>query len=129
MERWRLLSLRITFVLIVVSVALIVPALLGFGATTYVAAGLVLLSGGLWLVRDHLGKLPIVMGYDLGWYARDCWIGALIGAAIVLPFLGASAGELQALGGLSGLLGMVNYFIRPLYLSVGASLHRLGQRS
>lgn len=127
MERWHLLSLRATFVLIVASVALIVPALLGAGATTQVAGGLVLISGALWLVRNLLAGLPTVVGYDLGWYARDCWIGTLLGAAIVLSFHGALAAELQALGGLAGLLGMVNYFVRPLYLYVGANLRRLVQ--
>lgn len=127
MDHWRRRSRRFTWVLLFASATLIVPALLGSGATAPLAAVLGSLAGALWLLREHLATLPTVVGYDLGLYGRDCWIGATVGSAVALLFLGASAEELQALGGLTGLVGMVNYFLRPLYLYVAALLSRLFQ--
>lgn len=127
MDHWRRRSRRFTWVLLFASATLILPALLGASATAPLAAILGSLAGALWLLREQLATLPTVVGYDLGLYGRDCWIGAVVGSAVTLAFLGASPGELQALGGLTGLVGLVNYFLRPLYLYVGALLARLFQ--
>jgi hypothetical protein len=127
MDHWRRHSRRFTWVLLFASATLILPALLDASATSPLAAVLGSLAGALWLLREHLATLPTVVGYDLGMYGRDCWLGAAVGSAVVLLFLGASAEELQALGGLTGLVGMVNYFLRPLYLYVAALLSRLFQ--
>ena len=121
MDHWRRRSRRFTWVLLFASATLIFPALLESGATLPLAAVLASLAGALWILREQLATLPTVVGYDLGLYGRDCWIGAAVGSAVTLAFLGASADELQALGGLTGLVGMVNYFLRPLYL-YGAGL-------
>ena len=39
----------------------------------------------------------------------------LVAAVAVVLFPEATAGEVQALGGLIGLAGMGNYFLRPVY--------------
>ena len=127
MDHWRRRSRRFTWVLLFASATLIFPALLESGATLPLAAVLASLAGALWLLREQLATLPTVVGYDLGLYGRDCWIGAAVGSAVTLAFLGASADELQALGGLTGLVGMVNYFLRPLYLYVAGLLSGLFQ--
>ncbi|MEF8936522.1 MAG: hypothetical protein V5A32_01095 [Halovenus sp.] len=124
MDHWRRRSRRFTWVLLFASATLILPALLGSGATVPLAAALASFAGALGLLRERLATLPTVVGYDLGLYGRDCWIGAAVGSAITLAFLGASSGELRALGGLAGLVGMVNYFLRPLYLYVATLLSR-----
>lgn len=116
MERWRRRSRRLTWVSIVASAALIVPGLLGTGGTLPLAAVLGSFAGALWVVREQLTTLPTVVGYDLGWYASDCWLGVLLGAVVVLLTVGVSPAELKALGGVAGLVGMVNYFLRPLFL-------------
>lgn len=116
MEVWRERSRRATIVLVVTSAFIIGPAAAGVGATSWLAVALGVLTGALWAGRESLGQLPTVVGYDLGEHARDGWIGAALGTATVLLTLGAPAVELQAFGGLAGLLGMVNYFLRPLYL-------------
>lgn len=125
MEVWQYRSQRLTFVLVVASVTLIGPGLLDVGATVFTAAALASLAGALWLIREELRALPSFVGYDLGWYARDSYLGALVGAAVVLVSLGASPAELQALGGISGFLGMVNYFLRPVYLYLAVRLRQL----
>jgi hypothetical protein len=127
MDHWRRRSRRFTWVLLFASATLILPALLESGATAPLAAVLASLAGALWLLREQLATLPTVVGYNLGLYGRDCWLGAALGSAVTLLFLGASPDELQALGGVLGLVGMVNYFLRPLYLYAAALLSRLFQ--
>lgn len=134
MEVWRDRSRRATIVLVVTSAVLIGPAAAGIGATLWLAAALGALTAALWTARETLGSLPTVVGYDLGEHARDGWIGAALGTAVVLVTLGAPAVELQAFGGFAGLIGMVNYFLRPLYLFLVAAIDRViggggGQRS
>ena len=125
MDDWRLRSRRATYVLLVASFLLIGPGLAGAGPTILLAAGFVALAAGLWLLRDRLRTLPTVVGYDLGWYARDSYLAAAVALPIVLLSLGGPAAELQAFGGLVGLVGMVNYFLRPLYLLVAGVLWNL----
>lgn len=128
MDHWRRWTQHVTTVLLIASVTLIVPALVGFGATIPVALAIALVSAALWTVRDQLAELPTVVGYNLGRHARDSWVGPALGAAIVIVALGSPPPELQAFGGIAGLLGMLNYFLRPLYLSVLASLRHWGQK-
>ncbi|WP_336326618.1 hypothetical protein [Halovenus sp. HT40] len=125
MDAWRHRSQRVTYILLAASFLLIGPGLVGLGATIPLVAGLAVLAGGLWTVRDRLRTLPSVVGYDLGWYARDSWLAAAGTTPVVLVSLGGPAAELQALGGIVGLVGMVNYFLRPLYLLVADLLVRL----
>lgn len=114
---------RVTVVLIAASLALVAPGLVGVGTSLSLAAGLVGLAGVLWWARDRLGAAGTVAGIDFGVGLRDLWIGVGIAVAIVLGIPGTNPGELQALGGLCGLLGMANYFLRPVY----ATLIGMGQ--
>mgnify|MGYP006926898112 CR=1 FL=1 len=122
MDDWRLRSRRVTYILLVASFLLIGPGLAGVGPTIPLAGGLAVLAALLWLGRDRLRMLPTVVGYDLGWYARDSYLAAVLSVPLVLLRLGGLAAELQALGGLVGLVGMANYFLRPLYLLVANAL-------
>lgn len=128
MEAWRNRSRRATVVLVIGSVVLIGPALAGVGATLPLAGLLGVLTVVLWAGREYLEQLPTVLGYDLGVYARDSWIGVVLGVAIVLGTLGTPPVELQAFGGFVGLTGIVNYFLRPLYLFVAEYVGRLGRK-
>lgn len=125
MEALRRRSHHATVTLLITSVVLIGPALAGVGSTLPLAVVIGAFAGLLWQVRETLAKLPTVVGYDLGEHARHVWVGVLFGAVVVLGTLGTPPVELQAYGGLAGLVGMVNYFVRPLYLFLAASLGRL----
>ncbi|MFT4946061.1 MAG: hypothetical protein ACI8TL_000292 [Natronomonas sp.] len=127
MDDWRLRTSRATYILLVASFLLIGPALAGFGPTIPLVAGLTALAVGLWTVRERFLALPTILGCDLGWYARDSWLAAAVSVPVVLVGLGGAPAELQALGGLVGLLGMVNYFLRPLYLLVAGFLVQLAR--
>lgn len=134
MQVWRERSLRATIALLVSSVFLLGPGAAGVDASWLLVGGFVLLAAGLFLVREPLERLvraghrriPTVMESELLPYGRDLWIGPLV-AAVVLVFVdpGASPGELQALGGLVGLIAMVNYFVRPIYLYLFSLVRRL----
>lgn len=116
MSQVRELSTRATVVLLVTSAVLIPIGLAGLGASLPLSLLCLVLAGALRAIRHRLATLPTVVGYDLGDHGRDLWIGPLLAVAITLVWMGASPGELQALGGLAGFVGMVNHFLRPLYL-------------
>jgi len=126
MDVWRERTLALTFVLLAASLALIAPGLVGIGASGPSLAVLLAAGAVLAAVRPALSDLPPVVGYDVGRYVKDIWLGPVIGVAMVFVIApNASPGELQSLGGLAGLLGMLNYFVRPLYLFVYSFLQRL----
>lgn len=128
MDVWRERSLRATIVLIAVSVYLIGPSLVAIGASLPLYIGLIALGIAFGLARSWLADLPTVIGHDLGTYGQDAWLGPFL--AVVLIFVvapSASPAELQTLGGLAGLVGMVNYFVRPLYFGlIGLVRSRVG---
>jgi len=128
MTAWEERSLRATAVLLVTSFVLIGPSFAGIGGSLLLAAGF----GGLALVlgffREQLTGLPVIVGHDFGPYGKDLWLGVLLGAIVVGLRPGATPGELQAIGGLAGLVGMVNYFLRPVYLLSYALVRRASQK-
>lgn len=117
MENWKERTLSVTVVLLFTSAVLMLPALAGVGASLPFLGALVVLAGTLAAGRGALGELPVVLEYDLGRFARDLWVGPLVGVLIVLLIAPtATPVELQVIGGVAGLVGMTNYFLRPLYL-------------
>ena len=48
-------------------------------------------------------------------YLASVPLAPLIAGGVMLVFLGASPGELQTLGGVIGLLAVLNHMLRPLY--------------
>lgn len=126
MDVWRERSLRATMVLLVASALLIGPSLADIGASLPLFVGFVGLAAGGGLARNHLAELPTVLGHDLGTYGQDLWIAPVLALGIVLATVpAASPVELQALGGAAGLVGMLNYFLRPVYLGIARILRRL----
>jgi hypothetical protein len=116
MSVWRERALTLTFVFLAASVALIGPSLLGLRPSGPVLAVLLATGGLLAALRPALTKLPAVMGYDVAPHARELWLGPVVGVVmVVLLAPGGTSGELQTVGGVAGLLGMFNYFLRPLY--------------
>jgi hypothetical protein len=118
MDQWRYRSSRGTYILLAASFLLIGPTVVGLGATLPLLAAYVGIAALAWAGREGLRGLPVVAGYDLGWYARDSWLAALFAGVASLAVFGAPPPELQAAGGILGLVGMVNYFLRPLYLLI-----------
>jgi len=125
MDTWRERSLTLTFVFLTASVALIGPSLLGLRPSGPVLAVLLAAGGLLAALRPALAELPTVVGYDVGPHARELWLGPVVGVVmVVLLAPGGTSGELQTVGGVAGLLGMFNYFLRPLYFYTYELLRR-----
>lgn len=105
-------------ILIVAGFVLIGAGVAGLRGGTPVFVGLVAATGAAYLLRTGVPDLGVVAGHDLGLYVRDGWIALAIATVVVVFTYGATPGELQTLGGLLGLGGMLNYFLRPLYFGV-----------
>jgi len=111
-------TMRVTAVLVVASVLLVGLGAAGIGGTPALAAVLFGVGAGLFAARDRLSDLSAVLGHDLGFYGEAAWLAPVAAAGGTLLATGATAAELQAVGGLVGLAGMVNYFLRPAYHTV-----------
>lgn len=116
MTRWPARLLRLTIVCLATSAALIGPGVAGLGPSLPLAGALFALGAGLFALRDRLATLPTVVTYDLGEYGQDLWLAAVLGGLVVLLAPAESAVELLTLGGVVGLLGMANYFLRPVFM-------------
>lgn len=108
-------TFRATVVLVVASAVLAVPGFAGIGASVPLFFGYGVLAGFLFLGRDRLAAWPTVLEHDVGGYGAVLWLGPAVAALVCLGALGSTPGELQALGGVVGLVGMANYFLRPVY--------------
>jgi hypothetical protein len=124
MTGWLHETFRLTVVLLAASLCLIVPGALD-------AAGpplLLLLAGlavGAFTVRESLRGIQPRLGVPVGGSLAIVWLGPVVAAGMVLLTLGATPGEVQALGGLLGLAAMLNYFLRPVYYAVYATGRRV----
>jgi hypothetical protein len=111
-------AFRATVVLLAASVVVIAPGAAGFGGSPLLVAVGLVVAGGLYAARDRLGEAPDVGGHDLGYYGRTLWVAGVVATGVFLVGLSTTPGELRALGGIVGLVGMANYFLRPVYLGV-----------
>jgi hypothetical protein len=115
MERWHESpEIRLTLVLLAGAVPLVAAGTAGVAASPWLVLGLVALAA---LLRVLGGRLTLTAWtrVDTSRYVLDLWLGPVAAAVVILASLDASPGEVQALGGLVGLAGMVNYFLRPIY--------------
>lgn len=112
---WYEETFRLTVVLLLASVLVITPGIAGVGGSLLLVGGSLLVAAGLYSVRDRLEQAPEVLRHDLGHYGAALWLSGVVAAVVFLLGLSATPGELLALGGLVGLLGMANYFLRPVY--------------
>jgi len=119
-------TFRATVVLVVASILLAAPGFAGLGATLPLVVGLAALAAAAFAFRDRFAAWPTVLGYDLGQHGAVLWAGPAVATLVCLVGLGTTHGELQALGGLVGLAGMGNYFLRPVYRAGYALARRVG---
>jgi len=109
------MALRVTVVLLVTSVIVIAPGLAGIGGSVALVVAALGVAGGLYAVRERLRAAPRVARHDLGSHGETLWTSGVVAAAVFALGLTATPGELRALGGIVGLAGMANYFLRPVY--------------
>lgn len=108
-------TLEVTVHLLVAGFALIGASLAGVGATLPLVGVLLLVSVALFAAKGRVPSPGPYLRADLRRTLGDVWIAGVLAATTSALALGATAGELQALGGILGLVAMANYFLRPLY--------------
>ena len=128
MDEWVGRSLRLTTVCLGASGLLIPPGFAGVGPSLPFAVALGVIGAAALAACEQLATLPTVLGYDLGRYAQDAWLAGVLAAAVVLLGPASSPDELAALGGVVGLVGMSNYFVRPIYLTLLSFVLRQSSR-
>ncbi|MBV0902457.1 hypothetical protein [Haloarcula salina] len=109
-------TMRVTALLLVAAALAIGLGVGGVGASLPVVAGFLALSGGLYALRPDPDRFGPVAGIHVGDILHSLWLAPLLVAAVLVVRLSATPGEVQAIGGLLGLAGMANYFLRPVYL-------------
>lgn len=117
---------QVTVVFLVAAGIVLALGLAGARATPFTVAACVLLAWALYLTRPETDA-GSVMGVDIDGLLETLWLAPAVAAVPLMFELGATPAEMQALGGLLGLAGMMNYFLRPLYLvaySLVAALRR-----
>ncbi|WP_254272925.1 hypothetical protein [Haloarcula marina] len=109
-------TMQVTALLLVASGLLLALGFAGVPASVPLVGLLLAFAVGLYLTRPDGGEFGYVVGLDVDSLLESLWLAPAIAAVPLLFELGATPEEVQALGGLLGLAGMVNYFLRPLYL-------------
>jgi len=112
-------TMQVTVVCLVAAGVLLALGVARATASLVLAAALLAIAGGLYLTRPS-PSIGFVAGIDVDGVLSTLWVAPALAALPILLELGATPAELQALGGLVGLAGMANYFLRPLYLLVYA---------
>lgn len=111
-------TIQVTALFLVASGLLLALGLADISSSLPVVVFLLLLAGGLVLTRPGEGEVGRVRNVDLGALLGHLWAAPALAALPLLLELGATPEEVVALGGILGLLGMANYFLRPVYLLV-----------
>ncbi|NLV04904.1 hypothetical protein [Haloarcula rubripromontorii] len=109
-------TMQVTVLLLVAAALAIGFGVAGIGASLPIVVGLLVLTAVLFVARPDEDRLGPVAGVDLDGVVRSLWLAPLVTALALLVRLSATPGEVQAIGGLLGLAGMANYFLRPVYL-------------
>jgi len=122
-------TIQITALFLVASGLLLALGLAGISSSLPVVVFLLLLAAGLVLTRPGEGEVGRVRNVDLDALLRSLWAAPALAALPLLLELGATPEEVVALGGLLGLVGMANYFLRPIYLLVYGVATSLSSRS
>jgi len=110
-------TMQVTALCLIASGMVLALGVAGVQSTPALVGFLVVLSVGLYLTRPSI-SVGHVLKFDVDSLLRSLWLAPLVAALPLVVELGATPGEMQALGGLLGLAGMANYFLRPVYLLV-----------
>jgi len=111
-------TIQLTALFLVASGLLLALGLAGVSSSLPVVVFLLLLAAGLVLTRPSEGEVGRVRNVDLDALLRYLWAAPALAALPLLLELDATPEEVVALGGILGLMGMANYFLRPIYLLV-----------
>lgn len=125
----RRVTTETTMALLVAGFVLIGAGRAGLSAEAPLVGALVVATTGAYLLRTAAPDPGVYAGHDVGQYLRDGWVALGVATVVALFLFGATPGELQTLGGLLGLGGMVNYFLRPAYVGAYGVVASLRDRA
>lgn len=111
-------TMEATVHLLVAGLLLIAASVAGVDGSVAFVGGLLVAAVALFAVRGRVPPVGTVFGHDLQRTLGDLWIAPALAATTTAVSLGATPGELQSLGGVLGLVAMLNYFLRPIYYGV-----------
>jgi len=117
-------TMQVTALCLVAAGILLALGVAGVPASLALVGLLLVTAVGLYLTRPA-PRVQYVLGIDVGSLLSVLWLAPAVAALPLLLEPTASAEELQALGGLVGLAGMANYFLRPVYLLAYSALELL----
>jgi hypothetical protein len=109
-------SIQVTALLLVAAGVLLVLGVAGVGASLPLVGLLLALAVVLYATRSTEPTVGRVGGLNVDHLLGSLWLAVVVATLPLVFELSATPEEVQALGGLLGLAGMVNYFVRPLYL-------------
>ena len=116
--------MQVTVLCLVAAGMLLALGVAGVPASLALVGFFLVLSVGLYLTRPE-PSVGRVLGIDVDSLLSALWLAPALAALPLVLEPTASAEELQALGGLVGLVGMANYFLRPMYLLAYGALELL----
>jgi len=119
--------MQVTALCLVAAGILLALGAAGIPASPGLLVFLLALSAGLYYTRTDAGAGRVV-GIDVGSLLSALWLAPALAALPLVLEPAATAEELQALGGLVGLAGMLNYFLRPIYLLAYSLVEAVQQR-
>ena len=108
-EKYERGILRVSAVFLLAAVLLIPVGYAGIAASPILPVGFAVLAAGLYVAWQR--------SEEYGVYLSGLWLGPVVAAVVAIAGfgIGVSAGELQALGGIVGLVGVFNLILRPVY--------------
>jgi hypothetical protein len=109
--------MQLTTVCLIGGGLLLVLGLADVSGSVFIGGLFIVLSVGLYATRPSASVGPIV-GVDIDSILNIVWIAPTVAAIPLFLEPGATPAEMQALGGIVGLVGMTNYFLRPIYIFI-----------
>lgn len=113
-------TLEATVHLLVAGGSLIAASVAGLGGSARLVGACLAAAVGLFALRQRVPPMGTVLGQDVQRTVENLWIAPALAATTTALALGATPGEVQALGGILGLVAMLNFFLRPVYYGVYA---------
>lgn len=117
---------QLSALLLLAGLLLVGAGVLGIAAGPMLFAPLLAATVALYLARDAFPRVEPFPDWALADLGGDLWLAPLVAASAMAVAPNASPGELQTIGGLLGLVGILNYFLRPLYRFVIRLAQRVG---
>jgi hypothetical protein len=121
-------TMQVTVLCLVAAGILLAVGVAGIPASLGLLVFLLALAAGLYYTRTD-ADAGTVLGVDVDGLLSALWLAPVLAALPLVLEPAASAEELQALGGLVGLVGMLNYFLRPVYLLAYSLVEAVHERS